>query len=71
MKYWVLYNYDYCENGGHGWESFDTKVGAEEFILECVHYCPKGYDPNHYTVLKATECPVKAIEVTTKVKIDG
>lgn len=35
-EYLVLYLYDYCEMGGHGWEFFNTKEDAEKFIEECM-----------------------------------
>jgi len=65
MKYFVLYEDDYCENGGHGWKNFPTKEEALRYIE--MRIARSGRDLDDYTLIEGKELTLRLVEVITKI----
>jgi len=66
MKYFVLYDDGYCDNGGHGWKDFHTKEKA----LDYIEYRMKESEYSSldsYTLIEGKELALKSVEVITKI----
>jgi hypothetical protein len=66
LKYFVEYNDDYYENGGHGVEIFETKQIALDFIENRI-----SKDINrkldNYTLIYGQIIELKSVNVVTKI----
>ena len=69
MKYYVYYSDDYADNGGVGFEEFDTKGEAEGFIEKRIAQYPFERNVGNYTVIEGSRVSVKACQTAVKVRI--
>ena len=69
MKYLVLYNDDYYDNGGVGFELFDDRGKAEAFITNRSLRASRSIEDCSYRVFYGEEREVNAVERITEMKI--
>lgn len=74
QKYYVAYEDDYPENGGVGFEEFETEAEALQFIslrlrLRAPH-AQKKRTLDDYDLIKGVKLPLKKVEVVVKVEVD-
>ena len=68
MDYFVYYNDDFCDNGGHGLEACVDIETALNFI-EGRLGMGRNYQLSDYILIKGKEIRLKPIETITKIAV--
>ena len=68
MKFFLFYDYDYCENGGVGFESFDTKQEALQFINDRLKTTDEFVPLSAWKLIKGQQLNLEVVERITEVK---
>jgi hypothetical protein len=68
MKFFLFYDYDYYENGGVGFESFDTKQEALQFINDRLKTTDESVPLSAWKLIKGQQLDLEVVERITEVK---
>ena len=68
MKFFLFYDYDYYENGGVGFESFDTKQEALQFINDRLKTTDESVPLSSWQLIKGQQLDLEVVERITEVK---
>ena len=68
MKFFLFYHYDYYENGGVGFESFDTKQEALQFINDRLKTTNESVPLSAWKLIKGQQLDLEVVERITEVK---
>ena len=66
-KFFLFYSYDYYENGGVGFESFDSKQEALQFINDRLKATNEVVTLSDWRLVQGQELSLKAVERITEV----
>ena len=68
MKFFLFYDYDYHENGGVGFESFDTKQEALQFINDRLKTTDESVPLSAWKLIRGQQLDLEVVERITEVK---
>lgn len=66
-KYYLFFAYDYEENGGIGFEEFDTKQEALDFINCKLKLIKEKLPLGAWRLIEGRELPLTAVERITEI----
>jgi hypothetical protein len=66
-KFFLFYSYDYHENGGVGFEEFDTKQEALQFINDVLKVTKDDVPLSAWRLIEGRELSLRTVERITEI----
>jgi hypothetical protein len=66
-KFFLFYSYDYAENGGVGFDQFDTKQEALQFINDVLKVTKDDVPLGAWRLIEGRELSLRTVERITEI----